>query len=468
MSAVYRKYGLGFAVAVAVIGIAAAVLWLPVAAQTSGWTTPQLVFEGRGTLNTPTLVADDYGQVHAFWLFQADQLGNADTPPLQLYYTRLDRPAWPPTDILIGQTIQLPVKAAMMRDGLALLWGGNIFTWSGISPGPTARAWASPVTLQPVYPEAGLAVAPDGALWTIGGAGGTNEIYVQRLNPDTRVWEAPRLVSDPVNVNVAPDGTRLAISADGTLHAVWAEYQLPNGWPPIGLYYARSSDGGQTWSSPRKIAGSNFNQPNVLAGPDQQVYVVWTGTAGTGMKYFQESLDGGHTWADPVMVMKQLGGGSEGAPNLAVDSAGNPHMVFSHNGCVWHVSRENNVWSDPECISSGTTANSDVETPAMALGLGNTLHVLYWTDHRQLWYTSRVLDVPSRAPLPTPTAVIATATVLAPTVTPVPTGTPLPNYGPFAQPGQATQPGVWAMVAGVAPVVLLFFVVALFRKQSRQ
>ena len=41
----------------------------------------------------------------------------------------------------------------------------------------------------------------------------------------------------------------------------------------------------------------------------------------------------------------------------------------------------------------------------MALGLGNQLHVLFWTDNRQLWYTKLMLGITGQSPLPTPTTV---------------------------------------------------------------
>jgi len=140
-------------------------------------------------------------------------------------------------------------------------------------------------------------------------------------------------------------------------------------------------------------------------------------------------------------------------------------MVFSHNGCVWHASRHNNVWSAPECISTGVPANSQIEFPAMTIGAGNQLYVLFWTDRRQLWYTTRVLAAPVQTPQPTPTLVVSTPTSVAPTVTPAPSQTPLPDFGPAPRPEQATQPGIWALLAGIVPVVFLTLVVALFRRR---
>src|SRR6059036_1435721 len=80
--------------------VAAALLWQPALAQTNGWSAPRLIFEGRGLINAPTLVADAFGHVHAFWLFQQDQ--QSDKPKQSIYYTRLDQPTWPVNDIFVS------------------------------------------------------------------------------------------------------------------------------------------------------------------------------------------------------------------------------------------------------------------------------------------------------------------------------------------------------------------------------
>jgi hypothetical protein len=464
----WRKCGI--AIVAGGLGLAAAAaltLGRPVEAQTDGWSTPQLIFEGRGSINAPALVADAFGQVHAFWMFQQDQQ-TSDTAQQQIYYTRLDRPTWPVNDIFIGAPTALSIKAVMTSRGLALLWGGNNLATASSSPQASAQDWTGPMGTEPAFPESGLTVAPDGSLWMIYGATASNEIYVQHQNPDNGRWEAPLLVGDPVNTNAAPDATRLAFSSDGTMHAVWTEYQMPLGWPPVGLYYAQSADGGHTWTNRLKIAGPNYNQPNVATGPNGQVYLAWTGIAGIGDKHFEESLDDGRTWENDTILMPGPSGGSEGAPNMAVDSAGNLHVVFSQAGCVWHMSREANVWSTPECVSAGAPSPAVIESPAMALGLGDQLYVMFWTDRRQLWVTSRLLATAAQPTEAVPTVPTPT---LAPTSVPptaAPTSTPLPDFGPPPQPEQATAPGFWALGAGVAPVVLLTLLVAIFRKPFRR
>src|SRR5258708_19460399 len=85
-----RKYGIAIALSALGLCAAAGALWQPADAQTSGWSAPQLIFEGRGAINAPPLVADAYGQVHAFWMFQPHHQGN--TTHRQIYYTRLTPP----------------------------------------------------------------------------------------------------------------------------------------------------------------------------------------------------------------------------------------------------------------------------------------------------------------------------------------------------------------------------------------
>ena len=274
-------------------------------------------------------------------------------------------------------------------------------------------------------------------------------------------------MGDTANTNAAPDYVQMAVAPDGTLHVVWAEFLLPSGWPPLGLYYAQSTDGGATWTR-RRVAGDGYNQPSVVLGPGSEVYLTWTGIAGEGGKYFEESLDGGRTWLDTVAVLPaRTGGGSEGRPNLVVDSNGNLHMLYSNLGCAWYVARLVGSWTDPECVSAGSADGDLLEAPTMAISLGHRLDVLYWTGRRQIWHTSLLLDSPAITPaavpiLPTPTVAPITATP-APTLTP----TPLPDYGPLPTSADVTQPGMLSLAAGVAPVALLLLI-ALFRQRRRR
>lgn len=437
----------------------------PLHAQDGGWTDVELVFEGSGRVDNPAVVADAYGQVHGFWIFAEEEFG---APGARLiYYSRLDDPDWQPLDIFVIGGNGTGLAAAASGRGISLVWDGGNWSAAGPSPSPTAKEWNAPVFLQQAYPNAAIAAAPDGALWMAFGTT-SGEVDVQRRDPDTGRWEETKLVGDTANTSAAPDWLRLAIGSDGTLHVVWSEFQLPNGWPPLGLYYAQSTDGGETWSGRRRLGSGGYNQPNVVTGPNGAVYLTWTGIAGVGGKYFQESHDYGVTWSDVVAILPAgTGGGSEGPPNLAVDSVGGLHLIYSNGGCVWYVSRApEQQWSEPECISAGAGPAQVLEFPTMTIRLGYELHVLFWTERRQLWHTTRTLDVPAVAPLEIP--VFPTATPVPPTATlaPTPTSTPLPDFGPAPTTQMVTGPGLFSIAAGAVPVVLLVLLVLAGRRRG--
>ena len=437
----------------------------PLRAQAGGWTPLELLYEGSGRVDYPVLVADPYGQVHAFWVFAEGGFGNTDSP-LLVYYRRLDDANWQPLDIFLVSGNGTGLTGAAGANGLGLLVNGGDFAWSGPAPEHTAKEWFGPVSLQEAYPNADLGTAPDGALWMAYGTT-TGEIDVQRQDPSTGQWEAPQLVGDTANANAAPDWVKVAFSDDGTLHVVWSEFQLPNGWPPMGLYYARSTDNGATWNRQR-LASGGYNQPNVVTGPNGAVYLTWTGIAGVAGKYFQESQDGGLTWGDvEVLLPGGTGGGSEGPPSLAVDSVGGLHVTYSNLGCLWYTSRPpGGGWSEPECISSEAGPGQLLESPTMTISMGNTLHVMFWTERRQMWHTSLTLDVPAYAPLPVP--IIPTATPVPPTLTPVPTATttPLPEFGETPTTEMVTGPGLFSIAAGAVPVVALLLLVLVGRRRG--
>ena len=71
-----RTYGIACGLSALALGAAFAMLWQTAQAQGDGWTQPQLIFEGRGVISAPTLIADVFGRVHAFWIFLADNQGD--------------------------------------------------------------------------------------------------------------------------------------------------------------------------------------------------------------------------------------------------------------------------------------------------------------------------------------------------------------------------------------------------------
>jgi hypothetical protein len=112
----------------------------------------------------------------------------------------------------------------------------------------------------------------------------------------------PRRVSvDDWQIAACPHhGPSLAISENGTYHVSW----FTNGKARKGLFYARSRDGGKSFSAPLAIgqAKRNPSRPFVLAGP-LGLALVWKEFDGERTTVnLMTSADDGQTWASPRAI----------------------------------------------------------------------------------------------------------------------------------------------------------------------
>jgi hypothetical protein len=107
-----------------------------------------------------------------------------------------------------------------------------------------------------------------------------------------------RVSADGWDTDVCPHhGPSLSLGDDGTYHATW----FTEGRARQGLFYARSTDGGRTFSEPMPIgdAERSPSRPFVLACPDA-VWMVWKEFDGEHTTVnVMNSRDHGKTWSVP-------------------------------------------------------------------------------------------------------------------------------------------------------------------------
>ena len=422
-----------------------------------GWSTPTLLFKvpqaDHPVIGTPLVVAGADGSVHVFWEYDVPE--DASQPAHSaIYYTRWDGKSWSrPVDIVDAPTLHLS-SAAIDRNGyLHLMWQsflGRLYysrAWEGDAT--SAAKWTRPVPVDTAYVD-GQAVA-DSRGWL-------DRVYARprHLGPYYQVskdggatWSFPVNVARSSDDATATDWVRLAVTESGTLHVVWTEFALPNGWPPTGVYYSRSEDGGKTWSSPVQLAGPGYDQINVAVAGESTVHVAWNGMAGVHNRYHRWSSDGGRTWSAVSQVITG-GGGSEGPPQLAVDSAGALHLLTTSDSRVWYDAWQDGSWAAPQYVPTGdeigippvgTPIDSkmrDLEGAGMAIR-GNRLYAVF-SDRRSeqgvtyVWYTTKTVatrNVPPVAfPVPAATGTTdqspASARIsFGPTRSPKPVPTPV-------------------------------------------
>ncbi len=107
-----------------------------------------------------------------------------------------------------------------------------------------------------------------------------------------------RVAVDKWKIDACPhQGPSIAVGGNGTYHATW----FTGGSAREGVFYARSLDGGRTFSAPLQI-GDNSRQPSrpyVLTN-GSAVWLVWKEFDGDqSVVYGMQSRDDGVTWSTP-------------------------------------------------------------------------------------------------------------------------------------------------------------------------
>lgn len=451
-----KTAGMAVLLAAALVALAGA----KSAGAAEGWSVPRKIFDAPGRIGTQSIVADPYGQVHGFWA--AEDYGGAGQLPSTLYYQRLDKlDSHPVMDLMQSLFAISGVRAAMDGQGrLFVSSAGNDVLRSDALNASSLRSWKTAPGDKRALFYGDVAVDKQGAVWIAYGGLDTSAIYVQKWRESSQNWGEPVIVAQNYYPNSAPDYIRMAFTSQNTVHVVWSEYLLPAGWPPQGTLYSRSTDGGVSWSKPIEIVSGVYHQAALAVGPHGELHMAWNGAVGTGGRYHKVSLDEGVTWSNTDMIIPAGKGGSENNPNMLVDSQGVVHVLTSYDNAAWYTALRNGVWSEPECVScAASVPRGHLEGPSMALGLGNHLHVMFWIDENQIFYTSRLIDSQKSAATPLPTPEPSITPKISSTPLMVSTATPAKSSFADSSPQVASQASEIFFSSIVVSALVCFFMV---------
>lgn len=120
-----------------------------------------------------------------------------------------------------------------------------------------------------------------------------------------------------------------AVDSQNRIHEVWRG--TSNGSAYIA--YARSDDGGKTWTAVQELSlgrGASLN-PNVTIGVNDSVHVAWTERTSTGSSVmYRRSTDSGSTWSSAQNISGEVFQGIS-APAIAADTNNRVHIAW-HEG----------------------------------------------------------------------------------------------------------------------------------------
>jgi hypothetical protein len=381
-----------------------------------GWGDPMVLFDAgeNALVFKPFVVDDTEGGVNVLWEVYVEAMANHGELVSGIYCVHGDGTSWSePIDVLVapdfGRTYW-PEHAVDRQGRVHLVWIGPdatlYYSRAPAADACDARSWVTAALPPRDGVMYGDIVVDEAGIIHVAYARSGKDVYYIRSEDDGLSWTDPVAVSSvlPTEATSFPS---IAVDRANRVHIAWEENKLPDGVPALGLFYAVSTDSGDTWSTPLMFADGGHTQPSIAALPDGTTHLLWNGRITTGGRYHQWSVDGGVSWSAPVeFVPKSVGGGQTGAPQFAIDSAGTLHVVTGAAGTL-SVVWANQGWRTPETIMPFTTFGN-LEHQSIAVSHGNILHAVASADlHRVVWargQSAAPKTDPGLAPRPTATA----------------------------------------------------------------
>jgi len=256
-------------------------------ALSTAWSPPVQLSDTNAEAGLPSVTRDAGGQLHALWT-EVLPLGSGEP---ELVYSRHDAQGWSaPTRILSAfdeGPANNPLLAAAPGDQLYAVWSGlsgqvrlsRAFTRDAANSGD----WLNPQVLPAPRPLGGwpaIAVDAGGRLRVLVTIPFNEDrgLYLTESTDQGLTWSPPQLVFNAAEAgwSVLQD-TQMVVDDAGTMHVLIAQGALPPAVDPLGVYYLRSTDAGQTWTGPLPVSrpGSEAGYPRLIATRPGELHRLW-------------------------------------------------------------------------------------------------------------------------------------------------------------------------------------------------
>ena len=223
------------------------------------------------------------------------------------------------------------------------------------------------------------------------------------------------------------------------------------------IFFARSTDGGATFSAPKSISGNVLYDQGSrpVVGPDGTLYVFWDGStrlASLNSTYVAKSTDGGETWSKPLSISQLTN--TDVLKDTAFRVNSYPAAAAAPNGDLYAT------WTTEVLVDGAAKYDGE---PACASWLGGDPEDCYSvavysksTDHGATWSAAApVFAAATRTPLGYPVTQPNGDTFGAPAALPVeqvfPAATVAPNGRVYLAAYSADAVSPWQTCAAGPP-----------------
>jgi hypothetical protein len=222
-------------------------------------------------------------------------------------------------------------------------------------------------------------------LFTINSIGGTSQnVCCSRWSSGSFVSTYPYTVSAASYYQTLPSAT---VDGTGTIHVVWQGYDSTDS-TYYNIRYAKSTDGGSTWTIPIKLTNGNlYNQqsPSITCNQYGGLYVYWYGTSGSSNGFYRiRTINyNGSAWSAYTDVTTNT------TANILYPSVCDNVRTFNSPLVIWQDNVTPSVkfsgdWTDTpllaETTSTSMVSNKDLIDKVIAKGIGARTQIVTVTS----------------------------------------------------------------------------------------
>ena len=223
-----------------------------------------------------------------------------------------------------------------------------------------------------------------------------NKVAVDNFASVAGVTSGQTIGTTTLTFATAYQGRNIDMGSDGVVHAQWTTLGTPNNV----VLYAKSEDGGVTWTTPVVANDGYYGYKAAIAvdyNNPQNVFIAYIGYMNAGetrTARVVKSVDGGDTWLPSVLVAGS--NVNTNNPDIAVDSQGNPHVAFDSYADTfirYNYSADGGTtyMAEPEIVNTGF--GEETFGAAVAIDKNDNPHVLFggggaagsWGDKATYW-----------------------------------------------------------------------------------
>lgn len=174
-------------------------------------------------------------------------------------------------------------------------------------------------------------------------------------------------------------GRKVARAADGSLHAVWADFRGTD----YQIYYAKSTDDGKTWQETALTSGSyDQKHPSIAIDSNDHIHVVWWGSH-VGFPSYEQIRYRKYTTSWQTIENLTSGDYDQSTPSIAIDGNDCLHVAWqgthAASPTVYQIRYvKSSSWGD---IANLTLESYHQLSPSIAIDGNNYIHITWYGRH---------------------------------------------------------------------------------------